>query len=84
MANIGVHGAPVQLDLQDLWIKNVAITMGLVNTTSIDVLLRLVAHHRLPLERFVTHHFGLADALAAYDTFGAAARHQAVKVVLKS
>jgi len=47
------------------------------------MLLSLVAHRQLPLERFVTHHFGLSDALAAYETFGAAARHQAVKVVLK-
>ena len=33
VANVGVHGAPVQLALQDLWIKNINISMGLVNTT---------------------------------------------------
>lgn len=82
VANIGVHGKPVQLDLQELWIRNIAITTGLVNTTSIDMLLKLVAHRRLPLDHFVTHHFELADALAAYDTFGEAARHKAVKVAL--
>ena len=83
VANIGVHGRPVQLDLQDLWIRNVAVTTGLVNTTSIDMLLRLVAAHRLSLERFVTHHFDLADALSAYETFRDAAQHEAVKVALK-
>jgi alcohol dehydrogenase len=83
VANIGVHGKPVELNLQDLWIQNIAITTGLVNTTSIDMLLHLVARHRLPLDSFVTHHFGLADALAAYETFGDAAKHHAVKVALK-
>ena len=34
VANVGVHGKPVQLDLQDLWIKNITISMGLVNTTT--------------------------------------------------
>ena len=34
VANVGVHGKPVQLDLQDLWIKNINISMGLVNTTT--------------------------------------------------
>ena len=31
IANVGVHGAPVDLQLQDLWIKNITITTGLVS-----------------------------------------------------
>ena len=32
VANIGVHGAPPTLHLEDLWIKDVTITTGLVDT----------------------------------------------------
>src|SRR5450755_3744038 len=31
VANIGVHGVPVELPMQDLWIRNITITMGLVD-----------------------------------------------------
>ncbi|MDX2633411.1 alcohol dehydrogenase catalytic domain-containing protein, partial [Streptomyces scabiei] len=34
VANIGVHGEPATLHLEDLWIKNVTITTGLVDTRS--------------------------------------------------
>lgn len=82
VANVGVHGKAVQLDLQDLWIKNIAITMGLVNTDTLGMLLKLVAQQKLPVERFVTHRFALADIESAYDTFGDAARTKAIKVLL--
>jgi alcohol dehydrogenase len=82
VANVGVHGAPVQLDLQDLWIRNLTITTGLVNTTSLGMLLKLVARHKLPVEQFVSHRFALDEVMQAYGTFGDAARTQALKVVL--
>ena len=43
IANIGVHGVPVTLPMQDMWIKNVTLTMGLVDTVSIPTLLKMVA-----------------------------------------
>jgi alcohol dehydrogenase len=82
VANVGVHGGPVELALQDLWIQNVTITTGLVNTTTLPMLLRLVEAGKLPVDAFVTHRFALADVLDAYRTFGAAAQTQALKVVL--
>jgi alcohol dehydrogenase len=82
VANVGVHGQPVELALQDLWIQNVTITTGLVNTTTLPMLLRLVAAGKLPVEAFVTHRFALADIAEAYRTFGDAARTKALKVVL--
>jgi alcohol dehydrogenase len=82
VANVGVHGKPAQLDLQDLWIKNINISMGLVNTDTLGMLLKLVAQGKLPVESCVTHRFGLADVMAAYDTFGDAARTRALKVLL--
>lgn len=82
VANVGVHGRPVELALQDLWIKDVAITTGLVSATTTPMLLKLVAQGRLSPERFASHRFGLHDVLDAYDTFGRAAQTQALKVVL--
>jgi alcohol dehydrogenase len=32
----------------------------------------------------VTHRFGLADVMKAYDTFGNAAKERALKVILQS
>lgn len=82
VANVGVHGAPVQLDLQDLWIKDVAITTGLVSATTTAMLLKLVAQGKLDPQRFVTHRFDLSDVMDAYDAFGRAAETKALKVAL--
>jgi alcohol dehydrogenase len=82
VANVGVHGSPVELDLQNLWIQNIVISTGLVNTTSLPMLLKLVASGKLPTAALVTHRFELTDVLAAYDTFGQAAKTRALKVLL--
>ena len=82
VANVGVHGKPVQLELQDLWIKNISISMGLVNTTTLAMLLKLVAQQKLPVEKFVTHRFALDEVIKAYETFGNAAETHALKVLL--
>jgi alcohol dehydrogenase len=82
VANVGVHGKPATLHLEDLWIKNVTITTGLVDTYSTATLLRLVATHQIDAARFVTHRFGLDEFLDAYDIFGRAAETGALKVAL--
>ncbi|MFC5500934.1 zinc-dependent alcohol dehydrogenase family protein [Lysinimonas soli] len=82
VANIGVHGKPVELALNKLWISNIDIAMGLVNTNTLGMLLKLVAAHQLPVEKFVTHEFGFDQILDAYDTFGNAAQHDALKVLI--
>ncbi|MBG6180946.1 zinc-dependent alcohol dehydrogenase family protein [Arthrobacter sp. CAN_A1] len=82
VANIGVHGKSVELPLQDLWIQNITISMGLVNTSSTQMLLRLVAQHKLPAAMFATHHFPLENIIDAYDAFANAADTHALKVVL--
>ena len=38
VANIGVHGEPATLHLEDLWIRDVTITTGLVDTYSTPTL----------------------------------------------
>jgi alcohol dehydrogenase len=82
IANIGVHGKPVTLHLEDLWIKNITITTGLVDAYSTPTLLRLLATHQIDASRFITHHFGLNEFDQAYDVFGRAADTGALKVVL--
>ncbi len=82
VANVGVHGAPVELPIQDLWIMDLSITTGLVSTSTTPMLLRLVAQGRLPAEKFATHRFALDEMVEAYDTFGRAAETGALKVVL--
>jgi alcohol dehydrogenase len=82
VANIGVHGTSVPLHLEDLWIRNVTITTGLVDTYSTPSLLKLTAGHQLEAGRFVTHHFALDDFMEAYDVFARAGDTGALKVVL--
>ncbi|WP_416981912.1 zinc-dependent alcohol dehydrogenase family protein [Streptomyces sp. T028] len=82
VANIGVHGRPAILHLEDLWIKNVTITTGLVDTHSTPTLLRMAAAGRLPTAQLVTHTFPLEHMEEAYDVFSRAGDTGALKVVL--
>jgi alcohol dehydrogenase len=82
VANVGVHGKPATLHLEDLWIRNVTITTGLVDTYSTPTLLRLVAGRQIEPARFITHRFGLDEFLDAYDVFRRAGETGALKVVL--
>jgi alcohol dehydrogenase len=82
VANIGVHGKPATLHLEDLWIKNVTITTGLVDTYSTPTLLELTATRQIETARFVTHRFGLAEFMDAYDVFSRAGETGALKVAL--
>jgi alcohol dehydrogenase len=77
-----VHGKPAELRLQNLWIHNITISMGLVNTNTIPMLLKLVAQRKLNVGIFASHHFKLHDMLAAYDTFSRAAESKALKVII--
>ncbi|WP_406011233.1 zinc-dependent alcohol dehydrogenase family protein [Streptomyces sp. NBC_00637] len=82
VANVGVHGRPATLHLEDLWIKNITITTGLVDTHSTPTLLRMAAAGRLPTAQLVTHTFPLDGMEEAYDVFARAADTGALKVVL--
>jgi alcohol dehydrogenase len=83
VANIGVHGTSAELHLEKLWIRDITITTGLVDTFSIPQLLRLIASGRLDPSLFATHHYPLGDTMTAYDTFADAANTGALKVVLQ-
>jgi alcohol dehydrogenase len=82
VANLGVHGKPATLHLEDLWIRDVTITTGLVDTYSTPSLLQLLTTRQLDTGRFITHRFALEEFERAYDTFGRAGETGALKVVL--
>lgn len=82
VANVGVHGKPATLHLEDLWIKDVTIRTGLVDTYSTPTLLKLIASRQLKVSDFITHHFAMDQFMEAYDVFGRAADTGALKVVL--
>jgi len=82
IANVGVHGKPVELHLETLWDRNIAITTRLVDTVTTPMLLKVVRSGKLQPSKLVTHRFALNDIMKAYDTFGNAAKEGALKVVL--
>ena len=82
VANVGVHGHAATLHLEKLWIQDVTITTGLVDTVTTPVLMQLIEQGKLDPTLFATHRFALDDTMAAYDTFSAAAESNALKVVL--
>jgi alcohol dehydrogenase len=82
VANIGVHGKPATLHLESLWIRNVTITTGLVDTYSTPKLLNMLVAGQLDTSHMVTHRFPLEDIMQAYDAFARPAQTGALKVVL--
>lgn len=82
IANVGVHGKPVELHIEELWIKNINISMGLVCTNTTPMLLKTLASGKLDPGKLITHRFALHQILDAYDVFGNAAREKAMKVIL--
>ena len=84
IANVGVHGHPATLHLEKLWIKDITITTGLVDTNTTPRLLQLIVDGRLDPTLFATHHFELGETEAAYEVFANAGANDALKVVLSA
>ncbi|HEX3499611.1 MAG TPA: zinc-dependent alcohol dehydrogenase family protein [Stellaceae bacterium] len=82
IANVGVHGAKVDLHLERLWAQNITITTRLVDTVSTPMLLKTVQSGKIDPTKLITHRFTLDHIIDAYDTFGRAASTQALKVVI--
>jgi len=82
VANVGVHGKPVELHLESLWAHNVTITTRLVDTATTPLLLKLLLSGRLQPKSLVTHRFAMPDIMKAYDTFANAAQEKALKVAI--
>lgn len=84
IANIGVHGAKVDLHLETLWDRNIAITTRLVDTSSTPMLMKIVAAHRLDPKTLISHRFRFDQILEAYETFSNAAQTGALKVLIET
>jgi len=84
IANIGVHGKKVDLHLESLWDRNIAITTRLVDTISIPMLFKTVLSRKIDPKRLITHRFKLERIIDAYDTFGRAAETKALKVIIEA
>jgi alcohol dehydrogenase len=84
IANIGVHGAKVDLHLELLWDRNLTITTRLVDTSSTPMLLNTVAAKRIDPKLLITHRFKLDNIIEAYETFAHAAETKALKVIVEA
>jgi alcohol dehydrogenase len=84
IANVGVHGSKVDLHLESLWDRNIAITTRLVDTVSTSMLLKTVQSKRIDPKLLITHRFPIDRMLDAYETFSDAARTQALKVIIEA
>lgn len=82
IANIGVHGAKVDLHLERLWSHNVTLTTRLVDTVTSPMLLKAILSKKVKPAQLITHHFALDRIDDAYDTFGHAAKTHALKVII--
>ncbi len=83
IAVVWVHGHSVDLQLQKLWIQNITMTTGLVNTNTTPMLLKNVASGKLEPKQLITHHFMMEDILQAYEVFGNAGAEKAMKVIIE-
>jgi alcohol dehydrogenase len=84
IANIGVHGKSVDLQLERLWDRNITLTTRLVDTVSTPLLLKTVMAGRLQPKRLITHRFTLDQIQDAYETFSNAAKASALKVIISN
>jgi alcohol dehydrogenase len=84
IANIGVHGVKADLHLERLWDRNIAITTRLVDTVTTPMLLKMVQSRRIDPQQLITHRFKFDKILDAYDTFAAAAKTHALKVLIEA
>lgn len=67
---IGVFEKPQELAMNKLWIKNINISMGLVNANRIPQLLNLLKSGKINTNFLITHRAPLNDIVKGYDVFG--------------
>ncbi|KAE8377550.1 chaperonin 10-like protein [Aspergillus bertholletiae] len=82
IANVGVHGHPVNLDIHKLWDRNISINMQLLNGVSIPTLLRLYQSGHIKPSSLFTHHYPFSDVHQAYQSFQTASQTGALKVTI--
>ena len=84
IANVGVHGKPVELHLERLWASNITLTTRLVDAGTTPMLLKMVQSGHIDAKRLISHRFELSEIMKAYKAFGNAAKEHALKVAIKN
>lgn len=84
ISNVGVHGKPVTFNLDDLWIKNITLSTGLVNANTTEMLLEVLKSGKIDASKLVTHHFKLSEVEEAYRVFKNAEEHHTLKVIIEN
>jgi alcohol dehydrogenase len=84
IANVGVHGKSVEFQIQKLWIQNITLTTGLVNTNTTPMLLKTVQSKKLQPEHLITHRFTFDRFPQAYEVFANAGKEKALKVIVSN
>lgn len=82
VANLGVHGKPVEFPIDREWINNITITTGRVNATTAPELLGRIQDGSIKPEEFLTHRFTFDQWDEAYEMFAHAADEKALKVIV--
>ncbi|QGS52076.1 alcohol dehydrogenase catalytic domain-containing protein [Spiroplasma tabanidicola] len=83
IAIVGVFGESVEFNLQDLWIKNITLTTGLVNANSSLELIENINKNKIPFEKLISHKFNFEDIEKAFDVFKNAKDNKTLKVLIK-
>lgn len=84
LAIVGVHGQKVDFEIQKLWIKNLTITTGLVNTNTTPMLIKVAATNRFDLDKLITHQYPLSELEHAYQIFLNGAKEKAMKIIINN
>jgi alcohol dehydrogenase len=67
---LGVYEQAQELPMNELWIKNIKISMGLVNANRIPELINQIREGKLSTNFLITHRSPLNDVMTGYDVFG--------------
>ena len=73
---VGVFEGPQVLPMNTLWIKNIRISMGLVNANHIPELIRLIQNKKIDMNFLCTHRAPLNDLIRGYEVFGG--KHESI------
>lgn len=84
IANVGVHGKPVELHLERLWALDITLTTRLVDAGTTPMLLKMVQSGHVDAKRLISHRFELSEIMKAYKVFGNAAKEHTLKVAIKN
>ena len=67
---IGVFEKPIEVKMNELWIKNINISMGLVQANHLPALIDLIKNGKIDMKFLQTHRAPLNDIMEGYDVFG--------------